>query len=114
MKKRIRLLTGILIICCSCVATGKENTGESAGDGFYSGQTEDTEKAAEVINQDLVVMPYEPLPEEDFAFDPDTGTIMKYKEMRWMSSYRAQLAEYRWKIFLIMHLRAQGIIFIPK
>lgn len=80
MKKRIRLLTGILIIiCCSCVAAGKENTGESEGDGFYSGQTEDTEKAAEVINQDLVVMPYEPLPEEDFAFDPDTGTIMKYK-----------------------------------
>lgn len=80
MKKRIRLLTGILIIiCCSCVAAGKENTGESEGDGFYSSQTEDTEKAAEVTNQDLVVMPYEPLPEEDFAFDPDTGTIMKYK-----------------------------------
>ena len=35
MKKRIRLLTGILIICCSCVAAGKENTGESGGDGFY-------------------------------------------------------------------------------
>ena len=80
MKKRIRLLTGILIIiCCSCVAAGKENTGESEGDGFYSSQTEDTKKAAEVTNQDLVVMPYEPLPEEDFAFDPDTGTIMKYK-----------------------------------
>ena len=78
MKKRIRLLTGILIIiCCSCVTAGKENTGESEGDDFYSSQTEDTEKAAEVINQDLVVMPYEPLPEEDFAVDPDTGTIMK-------------------------------------
>ena len=45
MKKRIRLLTGIIIICCSCVAAGKENTGESEGDDFYSSQTEDTEKA---------------------------------------------------------------------
>ena len=59
------------------MAAGKENTGESEAHGFYSGQTEDTKKAAEVINQNLVVMPYEPLPEEDFAFDPDTGTIMK-------------------------------------